>query len=185
METKKLTVQDWNEIENVFNNGVIRLKNNQYIKILKISPINFNLKSDLEKQSILNSYKIFLKTCNFDFQILIQSNKEDLQKNIDNVEKNLKEENKYFLNDIGNDYFDFINKINSLKTSATKDFYIIISNNISENIVEELIFEELNDKFLKVKECLQRCGNFVKNLNTKDEVERILFSFYNTRLFFS
>ena len=57
-------------------NGVIKLKNNSYVKILKISPINFNLKSNLEKESILNSYKIFLKTCNFDIQILIQSNKE-------------------------------------------------------------------------------------------------------------
>ena len=43
-------------------------------------PINFNLRSDLEKESILNSYKIFLKTCDFDIQILVQSNKEDLSK---------------------------------------------------------------------------------------------------------
>jgi len=38
-----------------------------------------------EKESILNSYKIFLKTCNFDFQILIQSNKENLDKHISNI----------------------------------------------------------------------------------------------------
>ena len=34
----------------------------------------------MEKKSILNSYKSFLKTCNFNIQILIQSNKEDLKK---------------------------------------------------------------------------------------------------------
>ena len=34
---------------------------------------------------ILNSYKIFLKTCDFNFQILIQSKKEDLSKHISNI----------------------------------------------------------------------------------------------------
>ena len=41
-------------------------------------PINFSLKSELEKDAILNSYKLFLKTFNVDLQILIQSKKEDL-----------------------------------------------------------------------------------------------------------
>ena len=63
------------------------MKNNKYIKILKIIPINYNLKSDLEKEAILNSYKIFLKTCNFNIQILIQSSKENLEKNIFNIQK--------------------------------------------------------------------------------------------------
>ena len=72
------------------------MKNNKYIKILKIIPINYNLKSDLEKEAILNSYKIFLKTCNLNIQILIQSSKENLEKNILNIQKNIqKKENKF------------------------------------------------------------------------------------------
>lgn len=76
MKKKLNTVQKWLPFEKVLENGIIKLKNNSYVKILKISPINFNLKSNLEKESILNSYKIFLKTCNFDIQILIQSSKD-------------------------------------------------------------------------------------------------------------
>ena len=74
--------------EKILDSGIIKLKNNSFIKILKISPINFNLKSNLEKESILNSYKTFLKTCNFDIQILIQSNKEDLSNHILKIQKN-------------------------------------------------------------------------------------------------
>ena len=81
------TVQQWLPYEKILDNGIIKFKDNSYVKILKISPINFNLKSNLEKESILNSYKIFLKTCNFDIQILIQSNKEDLTKHISKIEK--------------------------------------------------------------------------------------------------
>ena len=186
MQSKNITVQEWIQVEEILSNGIIKLKNNKYIKIIKVIPINFNLKSDFEKESILNSYKIFLKTCNFDIQILIQSNKENLQQNIDNIKENLKKENKKFLNSIAEDYIELINKLNSLKTSATKDFYIVISSTQnSENFMrEELIIEELNDKFFKIKECLLRCGNSIKNINKKIEAEKILFSFFNSRLFF-
>ena len=177
------SIQKWIPIEKILEKGIIKLKKNKYIKILKVNPINFNLKTQMEKESILNSYKIFLKTCNFDIQILIQSNKENLQNNISNIKNNLEKENKKYLNNIAEDYINYINKINSLKTSSTKDFYIIISSpkNIENN--EEIIFDELNEKFLKIKECLSRCGNNVINLNNKKEIQEVIFSFFNSRLY--
>ena len=36
----------------------------------------------------------------------------------------------------------------------------------------------------EVKETLSRCGNTILDINTKEEVEEILFSFYNLRLNF-
>ena len=94
---KNINTQDWLPIDKIYNNGIVKLKNKKYIKIIKINPINFNLKSNLEKEAILNSYKIFLKTCNFDIQILIQSCKQNLDKNIENIKNNLKKENKEYL----------------------------------------------------------------------------------------
>ena len=85
---KNLTVQQWIPIDKICNDGIIKLKENKLIKILKINPINYNLKSDLEKEAILNSYKIFLKTCNFNIQILIQSSKVDLSDHIKNTISN-------------------------------------------------------------------------------------------------
>ena len=49
---KKITVQQWLPIEEIYDNGIIKINKNKYIKILKIIPINYNLKSDLEKESI-------------------------------------------------------------------------------------------------------------------------------------
>lgn len=157
----------------------------KYIKILKVSPINYNLKSDLEKQAILNSYKVFLKTCNFDIQILIQSSKENLEKNIFNIKKNIqKKENKY-LEKISENYIEYINKINSSKKSSSKNFYIIISKKISKeqeyNESFEIIKNDLKEKYFKIKECLSRCGNSVFEINTKEENLKILNSFFNTR----
>ena len=161
---------------------LVKLKNKKYIKIIKIKPINFSLKSNLEKEAILNSYKIFLKTCNFDIQILIQTSKENLNKNIENIKNNLKKEKKDFLNKIAEDYFYFIQNFNSIKNSSSKNFYIIISNNNNEEI-EENIFQELNERYFKIKECLFRCGNATVDVNSEQEVKDVFNSFINTRLY--
>ena len=112
-------------------NGIIELKNKKFIKIIKIIPINYNLKSDLEKKAILNSYKIFLKTCNFDIQILIQSNKEDLSKHILKIKENIKNTKNKNLEKISIDYIKYIEKINLSKKSSSKSFYLIIQNEMN------------------------------------------------------
>ena len=77
-------------------------------------PINFSLKSELEKDAILNSYKLFLKTFNVDLQILIQSKKEDLSKHISCVEFQKNNENKK-LQKISQQYIDYITELNKKK----------------------------------------------------------------------
>lgn len=148
-------------------------------------PINYNLKSDLEKQAILNSYKIFLKTCDFNIQILIQSSKENLEKNIFNIHKNIQKKENRYLEKISENYINYINKINTIKKSSSKNFYIIISKKISKeqdfNESFEFIKNDLKEKYFKIKECLSRCGNSVFEVNTKKEVLMIMNSFFNTR----
>ena len=183
MKDKKIySVQEWLPFEKILSNGIIKLKNSNYIKILEIIPINFNLKSELEKEAILNSYKIFLKTCNFNFQILIQSKKEDLTNHISkiNFQKN-KENNKIKI--ISESYINYIKNLNLNKKSSNKNFYIILKNNIEENKTENIIIEELNEKYFKIKECLARCGNIVRDISEKEKIENILESFINKRLF--
>ena len=182
----KDSVQTWLPFEEIFQNGIIKTKNNEYIKIIKVSPINFNLKSELEKEAILNSYKLFLKTCNFDIQILIQSNKEDLSKHISKIKKGLIKESENLLN-ISKKYIEYIKNLNNEKKSSSKNFYIIIKSinkNQEINNNENYLIEELNDNYFKIKDCLARCGNIVKDFTDKDEIKKILFSFFNTRMYF-
>lgn len=163
------------------------MKNNKYLKIIKIKPINFYLKSELEKEAILNSYKIFLKTCNFNFQILIQSNKEDLSKHFSQINNNSNLEEKN-IQEISNKYINYIKKLNDNKKSSSKKYYIIISyENKNNEIIDILSYavEDLNSKYLKIKECLSRCGNIVNKISEKEEIRNILFSFFNTRIYFN
>lgn len=184
-EKKNLCMQEWLPFDYILNDGIIKLKNNQYIKIIKVIPINYNLKSELEKEGILNSYKTFLKTCGFDIQILIQSNKEDLSKHILKIKETVKKENNLNLFKISEKYIEFITRLNNEKKSSSKNFYIIIKaeskgEEIEKN-EEELIISNLNEKFFKIKECLSRCGNIASEIEDKEELKKILFTFLNTR----
>ena len=186
---KKITVQEWLPIDQIHNDGIIKTKDNKLIKILKVNPINYNLKSDLEKESILNSYKIFLKTCNFNIQIFIQSSKEDLSEHIKNIKKNINQKieksSEEKLGKVAENYISYIQNLNSNRKSSSKNFYIIISDNIDKklNILEseEIIKNDLKEKYFKIKECLSRSGNLVSEISNKKEIEKIFFSLLNTR----
>lgn len=183
-EEQIISVQEWLPVQRILEKGIIKLKDNSYIKIIKIIPINYNLKSELEKEAILNSYKIFLKTCNFDIQILIQSNKEDLSKIISNINKKIENEKNDNIIKLSKNYIEFIKKINREKKSSSKNFYIIIKNSIKnkkEKINEEIIIQDLNEKYFKIKECLSRCGNIAQEFDTKQEIINVFLSFLNSR----
>ena len=186
MKNKLNSVQEWLPYVCIYENGIIKLKNNSFVKIIKINPINFNLKSNLEKEAILNSYKTFLKTCKFNIQILIQSNKEDLTSHISNIEDINKNESEK-LKAIKNNYINYIQEINKKRKSSSKNFYIVLKEsheNKKEKLNEEnekYIIDKLNENYFKIKECLARCGNSVTDISTKKETEKILYSFLNSR----
>ena len=183
IKKKIKSMQKWLPYEKILEDGIIKMKNNSYIKIIEVKPINYNLKSNLEKEAILNSYKTFLKTCSFDIQIIVQSNKEDLSKNISIINENLKSENSKLIQ-IGNNYIEYIKYLNQKKESTKKKFFILIKNsNIKKqiNINEKSIINELNEKYFKIKESLIHCGNDAINIDYPNDVIQILKSFLNIK----
>lgn len=177
------SVQEWLPFDKFLNNGIIKLKNNSYIKLIKIIPINFSLKSDLEKDAILNSYKTFLKTFNSNIQILIQSSKENLSKHISKIkEKNSNQKNENILN-LSNNYIQFIEYLNQQKKSSTKNFFILLKkspenkNKEITEFTETNIINNLNDEYFILKECIMRCGNRVVEIENKEEAKKIIKSF--------
>ena len=183
-KNKEKSLQEWLPFEDILENGIIRLKNKSYVKIIKIIPINYNLKSDLEKEAILNSYKLFLKTCQFDIQILIQSNKEDLSHIISKIKNQNKKENNNNILKLSENYINFIQKLNQEKKSSSKNFYILIKYFPKLNEIEinkKMAIDELNDRYLKIKECLLRCGNYSIAIDKKEEIIKLLIEFFNKR----
>ena len=180
------SVQKWLFLDSFLEDGFVKLKDGSYIKIIKVQPINYNLKSSLEKEAILNSYKIFLKTCGFDMQILIQTNKEDLSKHIKKINFQTNKEKNKIISYISNNYIEYIKKINKEKISSSKNFYIVLKEkNIEkeEQKTSDILKERLNEKYFKIKECLSRCGNIAIQCDSKEETKRVFKSFLNVKEF--
>jgi len=176
------TAQDWLPFEKILDDGII-ISNNRYLKILKVFPINYDLKSELEKESILNSYKLFFKSCNFDIQILIQSKKEDLSLFISQI-KRIQNTMNDRLNKIANSYIEYVINNNIVQNSSSKNFFILISSQFEKNLDDINIKsarEDLNSKYSKIKDSLSRCGNLVFDVNNRGDVKKLLYSFYNFR----
>ena len=177
------SVQEWLLFDRILDDGIF-VSNNRYIKMIKVFPINYDLKSDLEKESILNSYKLFLKVCDFEIQILIQSRKENFDSYIDKIKEQMKEEKNEKISEISNLYIQYIQNLNQSQNSSSKNFYILISsqneNNENEFNIKQ-VREDLNNKYLKIKDSLSRCGNLIFDVSTRVEVEKIMYSFYNFR----
>lgn len=168
------SVQNWLQIEKILSNGLIKTKNSSYIKIIEVSPINYNLKTELEKEAILSSYKKVFQNCNFNLQVLIQSKKEDLSKHI----KKIKDNSIY--QEISKKYIEYIEDLSKTKKSSSKNFYIIIKENtLDENKNEKLSQEKLQEKYLKLKEAISRCGNILSEITNESKIKEIIISFLN------
>jgi H2-forming N5,N10-methylenetetrahydromethanopterin dehydrogenase-like enzyme len=169
MFNKKInSIQEWFCIDDILEDGIIITKENSRVKILKVEPINFFLRSEMEKEVILNSYKNIFKSINFDIQIIIQSTKEDLSSNINYI-KSKEISNKKLLNQ----YIEYIESLNQIKKSNNKNFYLIVKEASEQN--------SINEKISKIQDLLERCGNRSYVVNSKEEVIKIIETFYKIR----
>lgn len=170
------SVQNWLPIDEILDKGIVKLKDTSYIKIIKINPINYNLKSDLEKEAILNSYKNMFKSLNFNLQILVQSKKEDLTRNIEL----LNQSNQF--SELKQKYIKFIKELNKNRRSSSKNFYLIIRESSSEKS-NNIKIKNLQNNYIKIKDLLSRCGNIVSEYTDENNIIEIIFSFLNSKQF--
>jgi hypothetical protein len=169
MFSKKInSIQSWFCIDDILENGTIITKENSRVKILKVEPINFFLRSEMEKEVVLNSYKNIFKSINFDIQIIIQSTKEDLSSNINYI-KSKEISNKKLLNQ----YIEYIESLNQIKKSNNKNFYLVVKEASEQN--------SINEKISKIQDLLERCGNRSSVVNSKEELIKIIETFYKIR----
>lgn len=150
-------------------NGNIRLNDGRKITMIKVEPANFKLKTYLEQNSILEGYKLFLKRCNFNMQILIQTQKRDLEDYIKNVKEAAMKD--FELREMINDYIQFLKEISAKKEIISKSFYILIE---TSNLNED-------DVISKISESLRICDNEVKRCDSI-EVIKVIRNYLNRKI---
>lgn len=152
----ELSVLELKCLKNIEDSSVIR-DDGAKLHVIKVEPVNFNLKTKVEQNNILEAYKSLLKQCDFDFQIYIQTRKVDIQKYIDEVEKCIKYESE--IADMAQDYINLVKELSESKSSISRRFYIV--------------YEAKNADFKNstIQECLKMCGNTVEICGKKEIIK--------------
>lgn len=159
---KTFDVSSWIPIDKIHNE--IILKSGVKLKMLEVKAINFSLKSENEQISILESYKRFLKQCNFEMQIIVQAFKSDVESHVKSVQKY--SYGNSALEMISKNYINLINSIIENKKSITRRFFIVlkVDKNISENIE-------------KIITGLSSCGNEVTVCESQ-QIKEVLKNYF-------
>ncbi len=101
--------------------------------VLRTSTINFLLKNTEEQDSIIISFQRFLNSLDFPIQILVRSNKLDIDSYISNLnDKAVKQENSLLQNQTY-EYIEYLKKLIEVAQIMKKEFYLIIPFDENEN----------------------------------------------------
>jgi len=118
--------QQFVEIENI-HEGIVILKNGSLRRVLMVSGINFELKSEEEQNTILYAYQNFLNTLDFSVQIIIHSRKLNIDSYLNKLsERQSSETNELLKNQIA-EYTEFIRSFVELNAVMAKTFFAVVS----------------------------------------------------------
>lgn len=107
--------------------GVVIMNDASVRAIIKVEPINFELKSETEQNAIIYSYQAFLNSLEFPVQIVIHSKKLDLERYLLRLEQDKKVVTNELLRIQIEDYVDFVRRLISIANIMSKRFYMIVN----------------------------------------------------------
>lgn len=112
-------------IAEIRDNSIV-LKNGGLRAILRVSSMNFNLKSEAEQNAIIYSYQSFLNTLEFPIQIVVRSRKLDLDNYIDKLKGLAEKQTNALLQRQTYEYVDYIQRLIEYADIMEKEFYVVV-----------------------------------------------------------
>ena len=125
MPKESLSTQQIVEIENI-KDGTIILKNGALRRVLMVSGINFDLKSEEEQNVINYAYQGFLNTLDFSIQIMVHSRKLNIGAYLENLKEREDEENNELIKNQISEYAEFIKSFVQMNEITSKTFFVIV-----------------------------------------------------------
>jgi len=107
-------------------NDTVILKNGGIRAVLRIEPLNFNLKSETEQQGIIAGYESFINTVTFPIQIVIRSTKVNIEPYLNTIHEQALRQESELLKEQTLAYGTFIEKLVEIADIMQKEFYIVI-----------------------------------------------------------
>ena len=142
--------------------GIILTKDGRFVRILEFTPINFLLRSNEERDAIVSSFAGLLRVMNTKFQIKIVTRKAEIEKFINIIENDMKDEPSQNCRVLQQEQIALIKKIGS-EQGVTRRFFIIYEYEDRNKLIANPTFSDIvaNMKNMQSRICnmLRVCGN--------------------------
>lgn len=159
--------------------GTLEISSHRYRRILEVSPINFELKSEAEQDSLIENYESFLNALSCPLQYLIRTREIDIDKYLQSFINQYKTEtNKTFRMQLSS-YIDYVRSLIATSQILTRHFYVIVPyDNIIDSNFQSSNIEQLQNNVDIIKKGFNRLGMATREL-TSLEVLDLFYSFYS------
>ena len=177
-------VAEYIPIEKI-ENGIIYTKDRRYVKIIEIVPINFLLRSEREKRSILYSFISYLKVGPINVQIKALTKRADINRHLDTVKRELNAETDERCRLLQRDYIKLIQQVGS-REAITRRFFIVFEyepwNTARRNNEESEAINSLQNVTRSAANYLRQCGNeFIMRDDENEFTTDVLYSLLNRK----
>ena len=175
---KPIDIESYLEIEKI-ENGVVFTRDGRYLKVIEIEPINFLLRSAREQRNIIYSFVSYLKIAPVKMQFKVIAKKADLNKHLNQVNEEMRNETDERCKAQQLDYIRFIKQIGTKEAVSRRFFLIYEYEPFMMNRKDDLneMISNLKTVERSVKNYLFQCGNEV--VEHADENEFLTDVFYN------
>jgi hypothetical protein len=113
--------------------NIIIMKDDSARLIMRCSTINFLLKNTDEQDSIIISFQRFLNSLDFPIQILVRSNKLDIDSYLSKLNDKAVKQSNSLLQNQTYEYIEYLKKLVEVAQIMKKEFYIIVPYDENEN----------------------------------------------------
>lgn len=159
--------------------GILLLPKREYRLILETSSINFELMSDDEQDTLIDTYQSFLNSLNTDIQIVVRIRELDLDKYLEGFNTRTEKEDTKVYREQAQNYTEFISSLVASNKILTRKFYIVLPYKSEEKSADFAITkEQLSLSADLITKGLGRMGMQTRKLSSL-EILDLFYSFYS------
>lgn len=157
--------------------GILVLPRNQFRAILQISSINFELKSEAEQDTLIDTYQNFLNSLSTPLQIIVRIREMDMDRYLADFNARLKEESEEIYRQQVENYTEFVKSLITTNKILSRHFFVVLPYSGKENEFD-FVKEQLTLTADIVSKGLMRLGMQSRQLDSL-EVLDLFYSLYS------
>src|SRR3989344_2710431 len=159
--------------------AILVLPNNEYRVIIETSSINFELKSEAEQDVLIEGFQNFLNSLPCPLHTVIRVREVDIDRYLDQISHNKKNEKEKIYKDQIENYSDFIKDLVSGSKILSRRFYVVIPyHHTDRNKDFNLIKEQIHLNRDIVLRGIEKLGMKARQLDSIELLD-LFYSFYN------